>query len=84
MAKSGKSRAEEKYFASQNKDKQALKERDKARQEVAEHVAKLRALRLAKEAADKKAAEDAAAEKSGAKHKTKVSVGQPQAHRRQS
>ncbi len=69
MFKSVKSRAEEQFAATQKKDKQALKEKEKARQESAEHVAGLRALRLAKEAADKKAAEQAAAEKAAAKKK---------------
>ena len=54
--KSVKSRAEEKFAATQKKDKQALNEKEKALQERAEHVASLRVLRLAKEAADKKAA----------------------------
>ena len=57
MLNSVKSRAEAQFAATQKKDKPALKEKDKARQERAEHVASLRALRLAKEAADKKAAE---------------------------
>ena len=57
MLKSVKSRAEEQFAATQKKDKQALKEKEKARQERAEHVASLRALRLAKEAVDKQAAE---------------------------
>ena len=61
MLNSVKSRAEAQFAATQKKDKPALKEKDKARQERAEHVASLRALRLAKEAADKKAAEKAAA-----------------------
>ena len=69
MWKSVKSRAEEQFAAIQKKDKQALKGKKKARQERAEHVARLRALRLAKEAADKKAAEKAAAEKAAAKNK---------------
>ena len=56
MLKSAKSRAEEQFAATRKKDKQALKEKEKARQESAEHVAGLRALRLAKEAADRKAA----------------------------
>ncbi len=60
MLKSGKSRAEEQFAATQKKDKQALKEKEKARQENSEHVARLRALRLAKKAADKKAAEKSA------------------------
>ncbi len=48
-----KSRAEEKFSATQKKDKQALTEREKAWQQRIEHTARLRALRLAKEAADK-------------------------------
>ncbi len=63
MVKSAKSRAEEQFAATQKKDKQALNKREEARQAEAEHMASLRALRLAKEAADKKAtAEKAAAE----------------------
>ncbi len=76
MLKSVKSRAEEQFAATQKKGKKALKEKEKARQERAEHVASLRALRLAKEAADKKAA----AEKSAAKNKKPSRL--PQAHRR--
>jgi hypothetical protein len=63
MRRSVKSRAEEKFAASQKKADQALNEKEKARREVAEHVAMLRGLRLAKEAADKEAAEKEAAEK---------------------
>ena len=80
MLKSAKSRAEEHFTATQKKDKQILKEKEKARQEKADHVASLRALRLAKEAADKKAAEAAAAEKMAAKGKKSSRL--PQAHRR--
>ncbi len=75
MLKSARSRAEEQFTATQKKDKQVLKEKEKARQEMAEHVAGLRALRLAKEAADKKAA----AEKAAAKNKKPPRL--PQAHR---
>jgi hypothetical protein len=57
MLKSVKSRAEEQFAATQKKAKLAMKEKDKARQERAASVARLRALRLAKEAADKEAAE---------------------------
>ncbi|MCH7542417.1 MAG: hypothetical protein IIB65_02130 [Proteobacteria bacterium] len=56
MYQSVKSKAEERFAATQKKNKAALKEKEKARQERAEHVASLRALRLAKEAADKEAA----------------------------
>ena len=69
MLKSVKSRAEEQFAASRKKDKQALDDREKARQEEAKSVAKLRALRLAKESADKEAAEKAEAEKAAAKAK---------------
>jgi len=74
MLKSVKSRAEEQFAATQKKGKKALKEKEKARQERAEHVASLRALRLAKEAADKKAA----AEKAATKNKKPSRL--PQAH----
>ncbi len=69
MVKSVKSRAEKMFAAIQKKDKPALKEKEKALQERAEHVAGLRALRLAKEAADKEAA------------KKKKPSRLPQAHR---
>ncbi len=58
MLKTAKSRAEEHFTATERKEKLALKEKEKALQERAEHTANLRALRLAKEAAD---AEKAAA-----------------------
>ncbi|MFQ5783322.1 MAG: hypothetical protein ACE5H8_00680 [Alphaproteobacteria bacterium] len=79
MRMSVKSRAEEQFAAIQKKAKQALKEKEKARQEIAERVARLRTLRLAKEAADKEAAEEADAEKAAAK--TKKPSRLPQAHR---
>ena len=63
MRMSVKSRAEEQFAASQKKATLALEEKENERQEIAEHVAKLRALRLEKEAADKEAAEKEAAEK---------------------
>ena len=56
MYQSVKSSAEEQFAATQKKNKPALNEKEKARQERAEHVASLRVLRLAKEAADKEAA----------------------------
>ena len=80
MYKSVKSMAEEQFAAIQKKAKQALTEKEKARQERAEHVASLRALRLAKEAADKEAVEEADAEKGAAKNKKPSRL--PQAHRR--
>ncbi len=53
-----KSRAEEKFAATQKKDTQALKEKENAWQQRMEHTARLRALRLAKEAADKEKEDD--------------------------
>ena len=82
MVKLVKSRAEEQFSASQKKNNQARKERDKASQERAEHVASLKALRLAKEADDKEAAEQGAAEKAAPKNKKPSRL--PQAHRRKS
>ncbi len=57
MQKSVKSKAEERFAAAQKKAKQALNESERKQQERTELTAKLRALRLAKEAADKEAAE---------------------------
>jgi hypothetical protein len=59
MSKSVKSRAEKLFSATQTKEKRVLKENEIARQERAEQTVRLRALRLAKEAADKEAAEEA-------------------------
>ena len=56
MRKSVQSRAEAQFAATQKKDRADLKEKERERQERAEHTANLRALRLAKEAADKEAA----------------------------
>ena len=53
MMKSARARAEELFTATQKRDRQALKEKEKAGQEIADRVAKLKALRLAKEGADK-------------------------------
>ncbi len=61
MRKSARSRAEEQFAATQKKDKPALKKKEKERRKIADHVLSLRSLRLAKEAADKEAAEKAAA-----------------------
>jgi hypothetical protein len=69
MLKTVKSRAEEQFTATQKKDKQALKEKDRAWQQRMEHTASLRALRLAKEAADKEAAEEAATKTAATKKK---------------
>jgi len=53
MLESVKSRAEEQFAATQKKDEQALEEKENAWQQRMKHSEKLRALRLAKEAADK-------------------------------
>ncbi|HEX9768654.1 MAG TPA: hypothetical protein VGA50_05725 [Kiloniellales bacterium] len=82
MLKSARSRAEKEFTATQKKDEQALKIKEKARLEIAEHTASLRALRLAKEAADKQGAEKAAAEKAAAKKKKPARS--PQSDQRQS
>ncbi len=75
MPKTKMSYADEKRAAAQAKDNQAVKDREKARRERAEHGAKLRSLRLAKEAADK----EADAEKSATKNQKPSSL--PQVHR---
>jgi len=67
MQKSVKSTAEEKFAAIQKKDQLALTAREKTRQVEAKHTAKLRALRLAKQAADKEVAEKAGAAKAAGK-----------------
>jgi len=71
MAKSARSRAEQHFTASQKKDKQDLKEREKAWQDKLDRTATLRALRLAKEAVDKQAADEAAALKAAIKKPAK-------------
>ena len=72
MLRSVKSKAEQQFAATQKKDRQALKEKERAAQEHAEHVAHLKSLRLAKVAADKIAADEAAAAKAAAKPKKKA------------
>lgn len=52
-----KTKAEEKFAAAQKKFKETAKEREKERLKQLEHTAKLRALRLAKEAAEQEAAD---------------------------
>ena len=58
MRKTVRSRAEEQFATTQKKAKQTPSEKEKARQEIAERVARLRVLRLAKEAADKEKEDD--------------------------
>ena len=56
MSSSARSKAEAMFTATQKKTIKALNERETSRRQDAEQVARLRALRLAKEAADKDAA----------------------------
>ena len=67
MFRSVKLNAEEQFAATQKKGKIEKEEKEKARQESADHVSKLRALRLAREAADKKISAKAATKKTAAK-----------------
>ncbi len=75
LANLTKSKADQQFAATQKRAKHAAKEKDKSWQELTERVAKLKALRMAKEAADKEAAEEADAE-------NKKPSRSPQAHRR--
>lgn len=67
MSKSVQGKAQEQFTAAQKKNKELLNEKEKERQAMSKHVASLRALRLGKEAADKKAAKDADIGKPAAK-----------------
>ena len=67
-----RSKAEEKFAQAQRREKKAMEERRKREQAADEKMARLRALRLSKEAADKKLALAAAAEKAASKRKTPV------------
>ncbi len=70
MANIVKTKAERLFAESETKAKEALNERDKARQKSAAHNAKLRELRYAKMAAEKAAAEsEEAGKKSAPKRK---------------
>jgi hypothetical protein len=69
MYESTRARAEELFAATQKKAKKALGEKEKARQQISERMARQRALRLAKEAADKEIADRAKARKSATKNK---------------
>lgn len=63
MIKATRSKAEEQFAAIQRQAKRAQTEHEIAQQERAEHIAKLRALRLAKEAAERECARNASAAK---------------------
>ena len=70
MMNSARSKAEERFAKMRQQEKKAEKERDKAQQENAQKTARLRALRLAKEASDKYTLDREAADKATAKGKT--------------
>ena len=57
MRKPGRTIAEDRTTASQRKSDQALKRKEKAWREITQKSARLRALRLAKEAAEREASE---------------------------
>ena len=82
MRKPATLRAEAQFAAAQKKTKEAVKENERARQKRTEHVASLRALRLAKEVTGKEAAEAVAAKKGTAKNKKPSRL--PKGHRRKS
>lgn len=81
MWKSVRAKAEEQFAATQKKAKQSLNEKEKARRDIAERMARQRALRLAKEAADNES-ETPEVETAGATKEESVQL--PQVHRRQS
>ncbi len=80
MFKIKKSKAEEQFANTQKKAENAQNEKDKKQQERMDHMANLKALRLAKEAVDKEIADKEALEKAAAKVKKPKRL--PQAHRR--
>ena len=63
MADPARSRAEEKFAKLRPTEDEAIKARDKAHKELMVKTARLKALRLAKEAADREAAAQAKADK---------------------
>ena len=58
MVTSARAKAEALFSATRKRDRRSLKDEEKARPGIAERVAKLKALRLAKEAADKEKEHD--------------------------
>jgi ClpP class serine protease len=81
MTISAKSRADSALAATRTTKNLILDEIQEARRERAEQVAKLRGLRLAKEAADKEADANAASGKTAPGNEWPMNL--PQAHRRQ-
>ena len=68
MQNSTRARAEALFAATQKKVKPALSEKEKAQKEMTERIAKQRALRLAKEAANKEIADKAKPRNAAAKN----------------
>ena len=58
-----RSRAEDEFLATQKKNKKVLEDKERERDEKSQHVAKLKAQRLAKEAVEREEAEREAAAK---------------------
>ncbi len=77
MLKAAQSRAEKQFIATQRENKRALNEKEKMQLERTELTVSLRALRLAKEAADKQVAENVAIEKAAAKSKKSRRLSSP-------
>jgi len=71
MQRTARSKADEKFAKAVQQDKKAAKEREKADQVIRDKTARLRALRLAKEASDREAAELKKATKKAAAQKKK-------------
>jgi hypothetical protein len=82
MVQSARMTAEARFTATQKKSEIALSEKEKVRKEKSEQVARLKALRLRKETADKKAANKAEAETNAPDLSSAQTL--PQAHRRRS
>ena len=59
IPQSAKTKAEKMFAATQDKDNLVVREKEKRQQDRSDHQTTLRTLRLAKEVADKKAAEKA-------------------------
>jgi len=60
MSNAVRSKAEEKFARAKAQQKQAVKDRERADRGISDKIARLRALRLAKEDSDRVAAKDAA------------------------
>ncbi len=81
MLRPRRSAVEDRRIAMQKRVKRSLKEKDKALQKRAAHTAQLRAVRLAREAADKDAAMNEDSEATPGKRKKPLCM--PKVHRPQ-